>query len=91
MPIRGIYDEHGKAYEAPMGTDRWSSIDGASRALVLEEGLPLGPGNAPHNDIRKLGGGRFSFWGDNVYLSASDNSDPRKNGRPYEAWGPGPY
>ncbi len=91
VPIQGIYDDGGHAYEGPLGSARWSSIDGPSRAVVLELGVPLGPGNSVHDDIRKGGGGRYSFWGDNIYLSASDNSDPRRNGRPYEAWGPGPY
>jgi hypothetical protein len=27
--------------------------------------------------------GRFSHWGDGLHFSASDNSDPRTNGRSY--------
>lgn len=52
--------------------------------MVLEDGVPLGPGNARHDDIRTRGGGRFSFWYDYVYFSSSDNTDPRTNGRRYE-------
>ena len=36
-----------------------------------------------HADIRSLGGGRFSHWGNNLFFSASDNTDPRTNGRTY--------
>ena len=91
VPIQGLYHEGGHAYEATIGSPRWSSINGSSRAVILESGVPLGPGNTSHDDIRRAGGGRYSFWGGNIYLSASDYSDPRVNGRPYEAWGPGPY
>ena len=31
-----------------------------------------------------VGGGRFSHWGDQLYFSTSDGSDPRGNGRIYE-------
>lgn len=55
----------------------------ASPTLVLEDGLVLGPGHAQHDDIRRLGRGRYSHWGRQLYLSASDNSDPRDNGRIY--------
>lgn len=55
----------------------------ASPTLVLEDGRVLGPGHALHDDIRRRGGGRYSHWGRQLYLSASDNSDPRGNGRVY--------
>jgi hypothetical protein len=58
-----------------------------SRLDVLEEGKRLGPPHTGHADIAKLGGGRYSHWnaqgGSTVVFSASDNSDPRANGREY--------
>ena len=33
--------------------------------------------------IRREGGGRYSFWKDVLYFAASDNGDPRRNGRTY--------
>jgi hypothetical protein len=36
-----------------------------------------------HTEIRQEGAGRYSFWHQQVYFSASDNSDPRTNGRRY--------
>jgi SAM-dependent methyltransferase len=56
-----------------------------STTFILEDGVPLhGPANSVHDDIRKLGGGRYSFWKSQVYFSASDNSNPLENKRIYE-------
>jgi pectate lyase len=60
-----------------------SDRESASFMEVFEDGRPLGPGHAPHEDVRRLGQGRFSHWGDRLYFSTSDNSDPRTNGRHY--------
>jgi len=54
-----------------------------SRLAMLEDGRPLGPAHALHADIVNVGAGRYSHWGPGVYFSASDNSDPRANGRRY--------
>ena len=55
-----------------------------SSAEVLEDGLPL-PGLeiADITDISQIGLGRFCFWRNVLYLSTSDNSDPRTNRRTY--------
>ena len=50
---------------------------------VLENGKDLGPGQASHDEIRQIGGGRYSTWGNSIWFSASDNSDCAKNGRAY--------
>ena len=45
---------------------------------------PSAPAHAVHDDIRAKGRGAYSHWTAAVlYFSASDNSDPRKNGRAY--------
>lgn len=63
---------------------RWVSDEtGTSPIQLYEDGEPLGPGHAGHDDIRTLGRGRFSHWGPKVYFSTSDNSDPNTNGRTY--------
>lgn len=36
-----------------------------------------------HQEIDERGEGRYSHWGQNLYFSASDNSDPRLNGHVY--------
>jgi SAM-dependent methyltransferase len=67
-----------------------SSLDvGASPLCLYEDGVALGPPHSLHDDIRRLGGGRFSHWGGSLYFSASDNSDPRGNGRAYAISAPG--
>jgi hypothetical protein len=51
---------------------------------IYEDNTPLGPADAPFNEIRKLGKGRYALWrGIGFAFSASDNSDPRTNGRHY--------
>lgn len=60
-----------------------ASSPSRSTLLVLEDGRPLGPAHALHSVIRAEGAGRFSHWGDSVYFAASENSDPRSNGRTY--------
>lgn len=55
----------------------------ASRLILLEDGQIIGPAHTIHEDIRKLGGGCYSHWGNDLYFSTSDNSDPNKNGRRY--------
>ena len=61
------------------------SIDGPNRSslIIYEDGVPQGPAHSLHNVIRSDGVGKFSHWGKTIYLSASDNSDPRTNGRTY--------
>ena len=84
-PLLAIALESGHAFIGRTGRSALSAHDRPSPAVVLEDGRPLsGPANAAHDDIRHAGGGRFSFWHDHVYFAASDNTDPRTNGRTYE-------
>ena len=52
---------------------------------LFEDGKRLGPSKAHHDRIAKVGNGQFSFWNNTLYFSASDNSDPRINGKIYQA------
>ncbi|MBX9778456.1 MAG: hypothetical protein K2Y71_29125 [Xanthobacteraceae bacterium] len=88
-----ITPERGTAYIAPLNfphrfplevcDDRRCSDSSSLR--LLENGRPLGPAHSVHADIRVNGGGRFSHWGNHLYFSSSDGSDPRSNGRKYTA------
>lgn len=50
--------------------------------VIFEDGQPLGPPHSLHDDIVKLGGGRFSHWtGEGFIFSTSDNYTPRGSGR----------
>jgi peptidoglycan/LPS O-acetylase OafA/YrhL len=39
--------------------------------VLLENGKVIGPSGSIHDEIRKHGGGRWSYWGDTVYFSPS--------------------
>lgn len=54
-----------------------------SHLMLFEDGGLLGPAHSYHKNIRDLGCGCYSHWDGYVYFSASDNSDPRTNGRTY--------
>jgi len=91
VPIHAIEPEIGHAFRAflppwPLHVEPDSAIaPTASKAVLREDGRLLGPAHALHDDIRKVGKGRFSHWNNSrwVYFSTSDNSDPRVNGRSY--------
>jgi hypothetical protein len=51
--------------------------------MVFENGTAMGPAHAAHQSVRDSGNGRFSHWYDALYLSATDNTDPRTNNRVY--------
>ncbi len=53
------------------------------RLLLCEDGVPLPHPDAIHDDIRGKGQGRYSVWDGWVFFSASDGSDPTRNGRRY--------
>ncbi|MCE5240770.1 hypothetical protein LLH23_20095 [bacterium] len=62
----------------------------ASYLRLFENDQELGPAHSMHQTIRDAGEGAFSHWsGDpsgqpaQLYFSASDNTDPRRNGRRY--------
>jgi pectate lyase len=55
----------------------------SSTLKLYENGKELGPAHSSHKSIRNYGRGRFSHWGNTLYFSSSDRTDPRKNGRIY--------
>jgi hypothetical protein len=62
-----------------------------SELLLTENGVLMGPAHSGHQDIDNLGKGRYSHWFSGrviVMFSASDNSDPRTNGRIYRITDP---
>lgn len=54
-----------------------------SRVMIYEDGELLGLAHSLHSDIINHGKGRFSHWGEQIYFSTSDNSDPNMNGKVY--------
>ena len=55
----------------------------ASGLSIREDGRLLGASHTVHAAITTRGRGVYSHWGDSLYFSSSDNSDPRTNGRLY--------
>jgi SAM-dependent methyltransferase len=57
-------------------------IEPGAHGELHENGRPL-QADDMHETIRREGGGRYSFWNSLLYFAASDNTDPRRNGRTY--------
>ena len=75
---------HGYVVKQDFGTlSDSSSNSSASTLRIFENGVEMGPAHSAHISVRFTGNGRFSHWGNNLYFSASDNSDPTTNGRKY--------
>ncbi len=98
LRIEGVVDvsrashEIGHCYIAPIDAPGSpdTPVRQASSLQLLEDDVELGPAHSQHATIRELGGGAFSHWSGNadgkpqsLYFSASDNTDPTKNGRAY--------
>lgn len=96
LPYRAVVDRHaisvigGHAYAAPL-PDSWlfqltsdtPEAQEASLGELYEGERRLGPAHALHEEIRRIGLGAYSHWGDSLIFSTSDNSDPRDNGHTY--------
>jgi hypothetical protein len=54
-----------------------------STLVLYEDGKPLGPPHSLHKDIREQGKGKYSHYQSWIFMSTSDNSDPRSNGKKY--------
>lgn len=92
LNMSGVTLESGFAYiiSQDFGTPGdASSLLTQSKLLLYENGTPIGPAHAAHVDIRNLGRGRFSHWGNSLRFSTSDNTNPLTNGRSY-AYSVGP-
>jgi len=64
---------------------RFRPDDGTEHDLILfEDGQPLPLSNQSYQDIRNLGGGRYSYSQDSLWFSTSRNDDPTGNGSVYE-------
>lgn len=56
---------------------------GMSPLTLWEDGRRLAPDHAFRSRIQRAGKGANLHWGNTVYFSTSDNTDPRVNGRSY--------
>jgi len=81
--LTDIRTDEGVSFVAHVPSYILSDLESASALVLMENGKALGPAHSRHDDIRRFGRGRFSHWGNEVYFSTSDNSDPRSNSRKY--------
>lgn len=67
----------------------WGDSTGQRRSAVrlFEDGVEMPLSHASHDDIRDVGGGRWSHWTRWLILSSTDGTDPRTNGRRYTVEG----
>src|SRR4051794_17624283 len=54
-----------------------------SPLTLYEDGRALRPAHSPHSEVRAIGHGCYSHWGECLFFSTSDNTDPNTNGRRY--------
>lgn len=59
-----------------------------SQLVLRENGKSIGPAHTQLATIQQTGRGRYLHWGNEIYFSSSDNTDPRTNGRQYSIAGP---
>lgn len=85
IPAESIRPVGGFAYRGILRLDRPGDNSGTpSPCVVTEDGEPLGPAHASRESIETQGAGRYLHWTDSgLFFSASDNTDPRTNGRTY--------
>jgi hypothetical protein len=87
VPIDAPIQDSGHSWtvELPANVPDGDGPDCAPRSYLrlFEDEVELGPPYALHDQIRQLGGGRYSHWGRALYFSTSDNTSPLLNGRSY--------
>ncbi len=80
-----LFSWGGASWVQELFADEGDTNEVPTRSFVqlYENGRLLGPAHSLHLSIINTGSGRFSHWYNNIIFSASDNSDPRTNGRVY--------
>ncbi len=82
-PVQQIRPDTKRCFIGQVASCVISDRDGYSRLVVLEDGRELREGHAGHDRIRNEGRGLYSHWGNEIFFSSSDNSDPSTTGRLY--------
>ena len=87
LDVREIYKESGYCFHIPI--PKYLSVSDTmekgsdSKLRLYENGIELTESHSHHEQIRKIGRGKFSHWYEVLYFSSSDNSDPGTNGKQY--------
>lgn len=86
LNLSNVVSDEGYAYKVSGNfgiTGDSNSQPNVSTLRVFEDGKELGEAHSLHASIRSTGKGKFSHWGNSLIFSASDNTNPRTNGRTY--------
>jgi len=90
VPLAGFAPHEGAAYVAPLDTSRFPQSDNPPD-ILMENGVPSAfPPTLGWGIVATDGLGRYHVSQGAIYLSATDNSDPRSNGRTYQVRRPWP-
>ncbi|NMN73819.1 hypothetical protein [Rhizobium sp. 57MFTsu3.2] len=74
----------GHAFIADLPAEIVETLQGGQYVAVLQEdGRTLGPADAQHDAIRKMGRGAYSVWNGSLWFSSAANEDCNKNRRSY--------
>jgi hypothetical protein len=86
-PFEGELNEfkpvEGHCYSSPLPKELLSDRESISWLRVFENDQPLPLAHSLHGDIIRSGQGRFSHWGEALFFSSTDQSNPMTNGRRY--------
>jgi MoaA/NifB/PqqE/SkfB family radical SAM enzyme len=81
----GFREEQGLCHIAQIPEGFWErNRNRPEKVALFEDGAPLSHPGSLHDEIREHGHGRYSVWRGFLYMAASDNSSPARNGRRYE-------
>jgi hypothetical protein len=85
--LAGAQHDAGSAYRVTLnlGPEVSSDKDGGLSLLQLYEDDTALVAHGVHQQMRDGERGRFSHWGETLYFTTTDASDPRDNGRHYHA------
>ncbi len=81
---RPFYSQGGFAFTAKVPPGVAAEVAAGAEIYVAEDGRKLGPGGIEHRWIRQRDTGVFSLWGEDLYFSSHDRTDPNRNERAYE-------
>ncbi len=84
ITIQNADHESGLCWVARLPSGILCDRDSVSMLELYEDGTKIGQAHCLHDEIRQHGKGRYSHWGDRLFFSTPDGTDPNTNGRTYE-------